>query len=67
MSLDVSKTKHGELVLLAQRDGWGRISQYNLEKRRKQEERKTGTHLAQRDGWGRISAEPGMETGLRRL
>jgi hypothetical protein len=33
VSLDVSKTKHGELVLLAQRDGRGQISQYNLEKK----------------------------------
>jgi hypothetical protein len=33
VSLDVSKTKHRELLLLAQRDGRGQISQYNLEKK----------------------------------
>jgi hypothetical protein len=33
VSLDVSKTNHRELLLLAQRDGRGQISQYNLEGR----------------------------------
>ena len=32
VSLDFSKTKHREILLLAQRDGRGQISQYNLER-----------------------------------
>jgi hypothetical protein len=61
MSLKFSKTKHRELLLLAQRDGRERISQYNLEKEkkeRKQEEGKLGlTWLREMEGNGSLQSQ----------
>ena len=64
MSLEFSKTKHGERRLLAQRDGWDNLSVQS----RKEEEtgrKETRTPLAQRDGWDNLCRARKGKSGVK--